>query len=101
RGDSLRYVGIELPELRVGARGRGLDPAEPVDDRRRYRLARYLEVLNRLARLSAPELAFLARCRHEMKSTHPPVSPARSPRTYSGVRVSMPSSSCWTRRSSS
>ena len=54
--DPLGLVGVEQPELGVHARGRGLDPAEPARDGRRNRLAGDREVLDRLARLPAPEL---------------------------------------------
>ena len=49
-------LGVEQPELGVHARGGGLDPAEPARDGRRDRLAGDREVVDRLARLAAPEL---------------------------------------------
>ena len=54
RGDPLRLLGIEQPELGVRARGRGLDPAEPARDGDGDRLAGDGEVRDRLARLAAP-----------------------------------------------
>ena len=48
--------GVEQPELGVHARRGGLDPPEPARDRRRDRLAGDREVVDRLARLAAPEL---------------------------------------------
>ena len=55
-GDPLGDVGVEQPELGVGPGRRGLDPAEPVNDRRRDRLAGDGEVGDRLVGLAAPEL---------------------------------------------
>ena len=55
-GDPLGHVGVEQPELGVGARGRGLDAAEHADHGDRNALAGDREVLHRLARLRAPEL---------------------------------------------
>ena len=40
RGDALRLLRVEQPELGVRARGRCLDPSEPAGDRGRDRLAR-------------------------------------------------------------
>ena len=44
------------PEVGVHPRGRGLDPPQPVDDRRRDRLAGDGEVLDRLSGLATPQL---------------------------------------------
>ena len=55
-GDPLRQLGVEQPELGVGPGGRRLDPAEPVDDRGGYRLARDGEVVDGLVGLASPEL---------------------------------------------
>src|SRR5437588_358942 len=55
-GDALGLVGIEQAELRVDPSGGGLDPAEPPRDRSRNRLAGDRKVVDRLARLAAPEL---------------------------------------------
>ena len=52
-----RQAGVEQPEVGVHARGGGLDPAQPVHHGRGDRLARDGEVLDRLARLGAPELS--------------------------------------------
>src|SRR5581483_10410294 len=54
--DPLRLLGVEQAELRVHARGRRFDPAEPACDVNRDRLARHGEVVDRLAGLPAPEL---------------------------------------------
>ena len=55
-GDPLGVIGVEQAELGVGARGGGLDPAEPADDGRGDRLAGDREVGDRLGGLPAPEL---------------------------------------------
>src|SRR4051812_6962037 len=55
-GDPLRQLAIEQAELRVGARGRALDPAEPAHDRHGHPLARHGEVRDGLTGLAAPQL---------------------------------------------
>ena len=55
-GDALGHLGIEQPEIRVRAGGRGLDPAEPVRDRGGNRLTRDREVGHGLVGLAAPQL---------------------------------------------
>ncbi len=68
RGDALRDVGVEQVELGVGpSRGR-LQPAEPVDDRRRDRLAGDGEVGDRLVGLPSPELGLGLGARHVASS---------------------------------
>ena len=52
----LCHLGVEQPEIGVRAGGRGLDPAEPVGDRRGNRLAGDGEVGDGLVGLAAPEL---------------------------------------------
>ena len=65
--DPLGLVGVEQAELGVHPGGRRLDPAEPASDGRRNRLARDLEVLDRLLRLSTPELVHApSLSRHEI-----------------------------------
>jgi hypothetical protein len=54
--DPLGQLAVQQAELGVHARGRGLDAAEPAHHGRRHGLARNLEVLDRLARLRAPQL---------------------------------------------
>jgi hypothetical protein len=56
-GDAVGLVGVEQVELGVHARGRGLDPAEPARHRHRDRLPGNREVLDRLRRLTSPELS--------------------------------------------
>ena len=57
RGDARRRAAASSrPEVGVHARGRGLDAAQPVHDRRRDRLAGDGEVLDRLSGLGAPKL---------------------------------------------
>ena len=53
--DPLGLLRVEQPELGVRARGGGLDPTEPARDRNGDRLAGDGEVVDRLARLAAPE----------------------------------------------
>ena len=66
-GDALRLVGLEEPELGVHARGGGLDATEPAGYMRGDRLARDLEVLDRLVRFEPPELVHAASLsRHEI-----------------------------------
>src|SRR5215211_3291284 len=67
--DPRRLVAVEEPELAVHARRRRLDAAEPARHRRRDRLARHREVLDRLPRLATPQLAARRRLGHGAEST--------------------------------
>src|ERR671923_885160 len=71
-GDALRLVLVEEAELRIHARGRGLDPAEPPRDRHRDRLTRDGKVGDRFVRLGAPEFAARLRLGHEIESSEGP-----------------------------
>ena len=63
-GDALGDVAVEEPEVGVRARRGGLDPAEPVRDGRRDRLARNGEVRNGFRGLSSPQLPSLGGAAH-------------------------------------
>ena len=86
-GDPLGVIGVEQPELGVGPRRLGLDPAEPVDDRGGHGMPGDGEVRHRLVGLTSPEsfrgpglaaglLRFLAHFRFSVQS----VSGCRSQR---------------------
>ena len=64
----LGELGVEQPELGVGARGGALDAAEPAHDRQRHALAGDGEVRDGLGGLAAPQLLLGA------LHAHPPVA---------------------------
>ena len=69
-GDPLGLVGVEQAEVGVHASSGSLDPAQPARDGSGNRLPGDGEVLDRLARLSSPKLAFFVRPGHVGESSH-------------------------------
>src|SRR5207244_11183364 len=67
--DAARLVVIQESQLRVDPRRGRLDPREPARYGNRNRLARNLEVLDRLAGLSAPELTLRVGLGHRIEFT--------------------------------
>src|SRR5215211_5902243 len=74
--DPLCDSSVEQGELGVDPRGGSLDPAQPAHHRHGNRLSRDRKVLDRLARLLAPELAFDFRHSHRF---YPDSCPAAYP----------------------
>ena len=74
-GGLLRDVGVELAEVGVGAGRGGLQPAEPVDHGRGYRVPGDVEVLDRLVGLLAPEVSAHSAAGYQLSGR--PSSPGR------------------------
>src|SRR6266545_4428080 len=105
RRDPLGLLLVEQAELRVHASGSGLDATEPAGDVARNRLARDVEVLDRLLRLGAPQLlheasvsrklrpatgAFLGILRRQFGAKQAPTGASPAARLEAGRRLAVP-----------